>query len=424
MRMPRAMLCLLFLFLFSSASYSQKRPEPRDEVEVFHWWVSGGERASMDVLRGYMERKGIRWHETSVAGSGTARYGDVLAKRVAAGQPPTAAQIIGFDIQVWARKGMLENLDDIAVAQEWDELIPNGIQSLSKYQGHWVAAPINTHSTNWLWVNKTQFDRLGGRLPDSWTDLIALLEKAKVAGIVPLAMGHEAWEHTLLFESVAVGVGGAEFYRKAFIDLEPSALKTALVLEIFQRMSLLRTYIDPGFARRSWDQATSLVRTGDALLQVQGSWVNGEFTRLGMQPGRDYLCYRFPDTQGVFLFNSDQFIFFKNGTGSVKARRALVATVMQSDLQRDLNVATGAATARVDVPKDAFNLCGKQAISDLRSANMWRTIMGSVAMGNANPPAVKVAIYKVVSDHLQGRINDIQAVKQLQQAIGSAVIRP
>ena len=53
MRMPRAMLCLLFLFLFSSASYSQKRPDPRDEVEVFHWWVSGGERDSRDVLRGY-----------------------------------------------------------------------------------------------------------------------------------------------------------------------------------------------------------------------------------------------------------------------------------------------------------------------------------------------------------------------------------
>ncbi len=423
MRMQRAMLWLL-ISLFTPASHAQKTPEKREEVEVFHWWVSSGERASMDVMRRYIERQGIVWREGSVVGSGTARYGDVLAQRVAAGRAPTAAQIIGFDIHDWAKKGVLENLDDIAAAQEWDMLVPNGIQFLSKYQGHWVAAPINTHSTNWLWLNKAQFDRIGGQQPDSWADLLVLLDKAKAAGIVPLAIGRDAWEQTLLFESVAVGAGGAEFYRKAFIDLDPAALKPALVLQIFQRMSQLRGYLDPGFARRSWDQATTLVRKGEALLQVQGTWVNGEFVRLGMQPGQDYLCFRFPDTQGVFLFNSDQFIFFKNGPGSAKARHAMASTLMQSDFQRDLNLATGAAPARVDVPKDAFNQCGKQAISDMRSANMRRTIMGSVAMGNANPPAVKAAIYKVVSDHLYGRINDLQAVQLLQLAIGATARQP
>lgn len=53
----------------------------------------------------------------------------------------------------------------------------------------------------------------------------------------------------------------------------------------------------------------------------------------------------------------------------------------------------------------------------MRGANMRRTITGSVAMGNANPPAIKVAIYKVVSDHVYGRITDMQAVKRLQQAV-------
>ena len=408
-----------FSILFTLVCQAHAAPEKRNEVEVFHWWVSSGERATMDVLRGYIEREGIVWREGSVAGSGTARYGDVLAQRVAAGRAPTAAQNIGFDIHDWAKKGVLENLDDIAAEQEWDMVVPNGIQFLSKYQGHWVAAPINTHSTNWLWLNKAQFDRIGGQQPDSWADLLVLLDKAKAAGIVPLAMGRDAWEHTLLFESVAVGMGGAEFYRKAFIELRPDALKPELLLQIFQRMSQLRAYLDPGFSRRSWDQATTLVRKGDALLQVQGSWVNGEFVRLGMQPEKDYLCFRFPDTQGVFLFNSDQFIFFKNGPGSAKARRTLASTLMQSDLQRDLNLATGAAPARVEVAKDAFNACGQQAISDMRSANMRRTIMGSVAMGNANPPGVKTAIYKVVSDHFYGRISDLQAVQQLQRAIGA-----
>ncbi len=422
MCVQRALLSLLIL-LFTSASYAQKAPEKGNEIEVFHWWVSGGERASIDVMRRYIERQGIAWREGSVAGSGTARYGDVLAQRVAAGRAPTAAQNIGFDIHDWAEKGVLENLDDIAAAQEWDMFVPYGIQFLSKYKGHWVAAPINTHSTNWLWLNKTQFDRLGGQVPDSWPDLLVLLDKAKAAGIVPLAIGRDAWEHTLLFESVAAGLGGAEFYRKAFIELKPEALTPELLLEIFRRMSLLRTYLDPEFARRSWDQSTTLVRKGEALLQVQGSWVNGEFIRLGMQPERDYLCFHFPDTQGMFLFNSDQFIFFKNGIGSSKARQAMVSTLMSIDFQRDLNLATGAAPARVDVPKDAFNQCGKQAISDMRSANMHRTIMGSIAMGNANPPRIKTAIYKVVSDHFYGRISDAQAAQLLPEAIRAAAAK-
>lgn len=137
------------------------------------------------------------------------------------------------------------------------------------------------------------------------------LNTAQAAGIIPLAIGCEAWEHTLLFESVAAGVGGAEFYRHAFIDLNAEALAPELLLVIFQRMSQLRTYLDHDFGKRYWDDATKLVLQGAALLQVQGTWVNGEFIALDLIPGVDYQCFNFPDTQGMFLFNSDQYVFSK-----------------------------------------------------------------------------------------------------------------
>lgn len=420
MSLARCAGCFLMLLVWAWPAQAAA-PIKRHEIDIFHWWVSGGERASIHVLAAHIKRQGIAFREDAQAGSGTARYGDVLRRRVQAGRAPTAAQLIGYDIHEWAEQGLLENLDEMAAAGEWDKVVPNGIQFLSKYQGHWVAAPINAHSTNWMWLNKAQFDRIGGRQPDGWEDLIALLDKARAAGLVPLAIGREAWEHTLLFEAVAVGVGGAEFYRRAFLQLEPDALKPELLLRIFQRMSQLRGYLGPDFARRSWDQATDMVRRGEALLQVQGTWVNGEFIHRDLQPGREYLCFRFPDTQGIFLFNSDQYVFFKSSRSDASARRALAETLMSPDFQRDLNLATGAAPGRVDVPRDAFNACGKQNINDLRSGNMRRTVMGSVAMGNANPPKTKTAIYKVVSDHLYGRINDAQAVSRLRQGIAASV---
>lgn len=407
----------LLLGLLIPQASSLVMADHQADATVYHWWVSDGEHASIKVIQQYIEARGMHWQDRAIAGSGTARFGDVLKAAVEAGEPPMASQVIGYDIHYWASRGELVNLDDIAREQEWDEVVPYGIQTLSKYEGHWYAAPINTHSTNWLWLNGDLFRRLGGVAPDTWEDLLSMLEEARKLDIVPLAIGHEAWEHTLLFEAVAAGAGGAEFYRRAFLELDPTALDENLLLAIFQRMSQLREYLDEDFSRITWNQATRLILSGEALLQVQGSWVDGEFSYYGYIPGQDYACFRFPDTQGMFLFNSDQYMLFEQGPGDEEARREFVSTLMDVDLQRDVNVSSGAAPARVDVPGDAFNPCGRQAISDMRSTNMRRTLMGSIAMGNANPPEVKNAIYQVVSDHLYGRTDDEEAVHRLREAL-------
>jgi glucose/mannose transport system substrate-binding protein len=389
-----------------------------ERVDILHWWVSPGERASIQVFREHAERAGLAWHEQAVAGSGTDRYTNVLRARVAAGKAPTAAQMIGYDIQQWAAAGQLHNLDEVALRDEWDEVVPFGIQRLSKYRGHWIAAPINTHSTNWLWINQHLLAQLGSPpAPDTWEDFLALLQRAKNAGMLPLAIGHEAWEHTLLFESVAVSRIGAERYRRAFIDLDAHALPLEMAIDIFARMRLLSAFIDPGFAQRRWDQATDLVRSGKALLQVQGTWVGGEFRQHGLVAPRDYQCLRFPDTQGVVLFNSDQYVFPKTGPGSPEARAKLLEILLEKHFQGELNHRSGAIPARVDVPKEYFDSCAQGAIVDLRGANIRRTLMGSIAMGNANPPAVKQAIYTLVSAHLFGRLDDVQAATGLLRAI-------
>ena len=203
-------------------------------------------------------------------------------------------------------------------------------------------------------------------------------------------------------------------------DLNPQALQTPVLTQIFERMRQLAGYLDPGFLQRRWDQATDMVAGGQALLQVQGSWVDGEFTAKGMEPGREYQCWRFPDTQGVYLFNSDQFVFFKQPPGRQAAQRAFASALMAPALQVAVNVRTGAAPARVDVPQATFNRCGQRNITDMRRANMRRAMMGSIAMGNAHPSAVKTAIYDVVTRHLQGRLDTAGAVAALRLAVATS----
>ena len=66
------------------------------EVEVLHWWTSGGEAKSVAVLKKQLEKEGHAWKDFAVAGGGGDAAMTVLKSRVVAGNPPTAAQVKGL----------------------------------------------------------------------------------------------------------------------------------------------------------------------------------------------------------------------------------------------------------------------------------------------------------------------------------------
>src|SRR6185437_11362512 len=103
-----------------------------DEVEVLHWWTSGGEAAALDVLKQDLESKGVTWSDMPVAGGGGEAAMTALRARVTAGNPPTAVQALGFDITDWAKQGVVGDLSEVANAEGWDKVIPTALQNFSK----------------------------------------------------------------------------------------------------------------------------------------------------------------------------------------------------------------------------------------------------------------------------------------------------
>ena len=83
------------------------------EVEVLHWWTSGGEAKAAAALKATMEAKGHTWKDFAVAGGAGDAAMTVLKSRVVSGNAPAAAQIKGPSIQEWAREGVLANMDDV-----------------------------------------------------------------------------------------------------------------------------------------------------------------------------------------------------------------------------------------------------------------------------------------------------------------------
>ncbi|MCB0182486.1 MAG: carbohydrate ABC transporter substrate-binding protein, partial [Anaerolineae bacterium] len=116
------------------------------DVEVLHWWTSGGEAAALNVLKENLQSQGIGWVDMPVAGGGGEAAMTTLRARVTAGDAPTAVQMLGFDILDWAEQGALGNLDDVAVREGWDNVVPKALQAFAKYDGHWISAPVNVHS--------------------------------------------------------------------------------------------------------------------------------------------------------------------------------------------------------------------------------------------------------------------------------------
>lgn len=393
-----------------------------ESVEVLHWWTSGGEAAALNVLKENLEAEGVTWQDMPVAGGGGTEAMTVLRSRATSGNPPTAAQMLGFDILDWAELGVVGNLDDLAADEGWDSVIPAALQQFSKYDGSWIAAPVNVHSTNWMWASKAAFDKAGiSDLPTNWDELIAALDKLQAAGLTAIAHGGQAWQDATVFEAVVVSTGGPEFYQQTMNDFDPAALGSDTMKTVFDRMAQLRGYFDDNFSGRDWNLSTAMVMNGEAGVQFMGDWAKGEFINAGKVPGTDFMCARFPGTQGTVLFNSDQFVMFAVGDDARGAQLKLASAIEDPSFQIAFNKVKGSVPARTDISDAEFDDCAKKGMKDLADASGGGTLFGSMAHGHGAPAAVKNAVYDVVTQHLNGDIASSEdAVQALIDAVAAA----
>jgi glucose/mannose transport system substrate-binding protein len=130
----------------------------------------------------------------------------------------------------------------------------------------------------------------GIEFPKTWDDFNAAADKLRAEGIIPLAHGGQPWQDEILFESVVLGVGGAAFFQKAFVDLDQDALRSDTMKASFDQMRKLHGYLDPNFSGRDWNLASAMVIKGEAAFQIHGDRVKGELTAANVKLGDDVLC--------------------------------------------------------------------------------------------------------------------------------------
>jgi len=171
---------------------------------------------------------------------------------------------------------------------------------------------------------------------------------------------------------------------------------------------------------RDWNRAGGMVINGGAGFQMMGDGAKGDFRGADKTPNEDFLCFRFPGTQGVVTFNADQFMMFDQGGAVSSQQAALASAILSPSFQSAFNVVKGSVPARTDVSDADFDACGKKGMKELEAAAAAQNLIGSMAHGHAAPAAVKNAVYDVVTAHFNGEYDSEAAVAELVDAVSIA----
>lgn len=371
-----------------------------NEVEVLHWWTSGGEARAANVLKELMEAEGYGWQDFAVAGGGGETAMTVLKSRAMSGNPPSAALINGPEIQEWGKLGLLGNLDEVAAAEGWNDLLPEIVADIMRYDGHYVSVPANVHRVNWLWANPDVLEAAGVEMPTTLDELFTAGEAIREAGFVPLAHGGQAWQDATVFESVVLGSQGAEFYQQALVELDPEALGGEQMIAALEDFKRLRELMDEGMSGRDWNIATAMVIEGTAGFQIMGDWAKGEFTAAGLTAGEDYLCAAAPGTEDAFTLNIDSLTMFRMTDDAGRdAQQTLARLVLEPTFQEAFNLAKGSIPARSDLDISEFDSCAQQSLADFQRTADEGGLVPSLAHGMAVRADVQGAIFDVVTNY-------------------------
>jgi glucose/mannose transport system substrate-binding protein len=346
-------------------------PAMATELEVTHWWTSGGEAAAVAELAKAFDAAGDKWVDGAIAGGGgTAR--PIMISRITGGDPMGATQFNhGQQALELVEAGLMLDLTDVAEANNWKEIVfPPSLLDACTVDGKIYCAPVNIHSPEWLWLSNKVYEDLGLPVPTTWTEFVASADKVREAGKVPLALGDQPWQSNLAFGALTIGVGGLDLWKSVNIDKNMEAAAGAEMAAVFQAAADARA-LAVGSNVQDWNQATNLVITDQAAGQIMGDWAQGEFQVAQEVAGKDYTCLPGMGMNEYISTGGDAFYFPKlDDPEKEAAQKRLAAQLVSPEVQVAFNLKKGSLPIRGDVDLAAANDCMKKGLAILASGNI------------------------------------------------------
>jgi glucose/mannose transport system substrate-binding protein len=336
----------------------------RKKVEVFSWWVGGGEAAGLNAMMKIFKARypDIEFINAAVAGGAGTNARAVLASRLQAGDPPDSWQghagqeLIG----TYVRANELESLNFLYEQENWLAVMPKALIPLISQDGKIYSVPVNIHRSNVLWYNPKILAANNLPVPTTLDEFIADLQKLEGTGTIPLAMG-EQWTAMHLFETILLATLGPQKYSGLWTGkTDWNSAETRKALENFK--TVLK-YTNSDASTLSWQDASQLVVNGDAAFNIMGDWAEAYFKELGKKSKLDYGWAPVPGTAGVFQFLSDSFVLpigAPNRDGAI----AWLKLAGSKEGQDAFNPVKGSIPARNDADRTLYDEYLQSAMND------------------------------------------------------------
>ncbi len=345
-------------------------PAAATELEVTHWWTSGGEAAAVAEFAEAFDATGNTWVDGAIAGGGsTAR--PIMISRITGGDPMGATQFNhGRQAEELVEAGLMQDLTEVAEAEGWADLVnPPELLDSCTLDGRVYCVPINIHSWQWMWLSNAAYADAGLEVPTSWEEFVESAPKLREAGKVPLAMGGQAWQSNGAFDVMIAALGGDELYRQVKVEKSADAVRGPEMTRLFEEAVVARE-LTRGSNVQDWNQATNLVITGQAGGQIMGDWAQGEFQVADQVAGEDYECLPGLGDNQVISTSGDAFYFPKLDDPEKTAAQLELASVMMSkEAQVAFNLKKGSLPVRGDIDLAAANDCMKKGLEILAAGN-------------------------------------------------------
>ncbi|WP_435258443.1 ABC transporter substrate-binding protein [Thioclava sp. FR2] len=341
------------------------------ELEVTHWWTSGGEAAAVAELAKAFDASGDKWIDGAIAGGGgTAR--PIMISRITGGDPMGATQFNhGQQALELVEAGLMLDLTDVAEANNWKDIVyPPSLLDACTVDGKIYCAPVNIHSPEWLWLSNKVYEDLGIPVPTNWNEFVASAPQVDAAGKIPLALGNQPWQSNLAFGAMQIAVAGLDAWKAVNVDKNMDVAAGAEYAAVFQAAADARE-----LARKStvqdWNQATNLVITDQAAGQIMGDWAQGEFQVAGEVAGKDYTCLLGLGLNEYISTGGDAFYFPKlDDPEKEAAQKRLAAQLVSPEVQVAFNLKKGSLPIRGDIDLAAANDCMKKGLEVLAGGNI------------------------------------------------------
>ncbi len=407
---------LVFFLVACAALFGAAAIQAQEKLEIFSWWAGDEGPALQALIDKYNELyPNVTVDNATVTGGSGVNARAVLKTRMLGGDPPDSFQVHAGQelIGTWVVAKRMEDLTSFYTQQGWTTRFPKGLISLLSSKGGIWSVPVNIHRSNVMWYVPAKLKEWGVTPPKTWDEFLATSKTLQDKGLAaPLVVG-ESWTYQHLWESVAVGVLGADNWSALWSGklkfTDPKAVK------VWDMFGKVLAFANADASGLSWQQATDRLVNGDAAFNIMGDWAAGYMsTTLKLTPGDDFGWAPSPSTRGIFLMLSDSFGLPKG----IKDRAATLNWLKllgSKDGQDIFNPLKGSIAARLDSDLTKYNAYSQSAAKDWKADR----IAGSLVHGVVAPESFMSQFGTVMDIYLAAK--DSKAAASAAQAIADQV---